>query len=1100
MSLKAKISADGTQYVKELERLRGQTAKFAGSVKGLLAGAFGITGIISLTRQTIAFGSEMSDLATRTRTTVKEFMVFRDVARDAGVAQNVLERAMRNVVQRTQAAIDGNKSYAQSIERLGLNLNEFGKLTTKDQLVNIANAFHNAENEAEAFRDVAVILGERAGPMLTEVLRRIAIEGYDKLADAAVTMSDATAASLDKAEDSIQKFKESVTIFVGTTLIGFRQWGRGIKAAFEGVVIYIYSLVSDVSGAMSSFLDAFEKFFTGDTKGAKQAFDKMMNHYVDAGTRAADKVREHWDEALKFEQPTLTRPGANIGSDGFDADEREKIEEQIVKLKQQAAAEDKKAQEVGLSNAEKARRVAEDRKQLEQEIKDLKATPIAGTLKEQLKIAEKELDLKKLITEEANATKKAIEDQTKAAQSLADIYERIAELQGRPGAGAQVEAGEQAIIERLRKEQALKEKTEAGAISLPEKKQTLEVELEAKKKRQEELKFEMEGFVAFSPDDIKKFDALADEAKQAEADIESLEDAITGLAVRINAPEEFELGKQIEDAQAKLSNAQQNMEKIAASISGDISAGLDIDEASFNKLRQLATEALEYESAMIEAGVDIDQSDFESYRAAIQAIEAQREVVTEVGLFVDESSFDRYSELTREIAAFEELQTNAKVVIDDQSFADHQKRLDEAAALEQVFTQAGIDVDSESFATYKKSVADIEAFKDIATKAGIDVDGGGFATYAQLINELGTMDAVRTAAGLDVDTASFDDYKKAQEDVAKFEAELARLKETERKETLEYTEQIKALRAGLADAKKKEADALAALQVEPTDDPVKKMQAASGELIRLEKELDALRKKSLEDGEQSAEERQAIAEKEFELVQKIADAVAETTQIRGEIEATRAAGEEAGMSDIQKLEAANKRQEQLEGQLAALQKAADADGRRTAEEELAIAQKRLEIEQGIADAKTVIAGAKEEIESRRRAREEEALSPEELLARREKESAAARRALRGARAAAGEDVTEAEQAIISTKQLDVEKALDAEMAARKALEGQKADDAGVVASSLAAIGGGGGVASFTQDPLLSENKRQTQVLEAIRDSLRGAEQLDAAKGLKLPEL
>ena len=82
----------------------------------------------------------------------------------------------------------------------------------------------------------------------------------------------------------------------------------------------------------------------------------------------------------------------------------------------------------------------------------------------------------------------------------------------------------------------------------------------------------------------------------------------------------------------------------------------------------------------------------------------------------------------------------------------------------------------------------------------------------------------------------------------------------------------------------------------------------------------------------------------------------------------------------------------------------------------------------------------------------------------------------------------------------MEKALDAELAARKALEGQKTEGPGVVASSLAAIGGGGGVASFTQDPLLNENKRQTIILEAIRDGLRGAEQLEAAKGLKLPEL
>jgi len=43
--------------------------------------------------------------------------------------------------------------------------------------------------------------------------------------------------------------------------------------------------------------------------------------------------------------------------------------------------------------------------------------------------------------------------------------------------------------------------------------------------------------------------------------------------------------------------------------------------------------------------------------------------------------------------------------------------------------------------------------------------------------------------------------------------------------------------------------------------------------------------------------------------------------------------------------------------------------------------------------------------------------------------------------------------------------------------------AGVIASSLAAIGGGGGVATFGNDPMLNENKKQTTVLEGIKQAI-----------------
>ena len=90
--------------------------------------------------------------------------------------------------------------------------------------------------------------------------------------------------------------------------------------------------------------------------------------------------------------------------------------------------------------------------------------------------------------------------------------------------------------------------------------------------------------------------------------------------------------------------------------------------------------------------------------------------------------------------------------------------------------------------------------------------------------------------------------------------------------------------------------------------------------------------------------------------------------------------------------------------------------------------------------------------------------------------------------AASEDgkITGEERKGIAEKELELAKKRS-ELAGM--VEGLQPDDsaATVIASSLAAIGGGGGVASFSSDPLLNENKRQSNILQSILEQLGGTE-------------
>jgi len=56
----------------------------------------------------------------------------------------------------------------------------------------------------------------------------------------------------------------------------------------------------------------------------------------------------------------------------------------------------------------------------------------------------------------------------------------------------------------------------------------------------------------------------------------------------------------------------------------------------------------------------------------------------------------------------------------------------------------------------------------------------------------------------------------------------------------------------------------------------------------------------------------------------------------------------------------------------------------------------------------------------------------------------------------------------------------------------------VISSQLAAIGGGGATASFTNDPILNENKRQSNLLEQLVKLQGGT--LEGGGNIPTPEL
>ena len=230
-----------------------------------------------------------------------ELQALEFAANEAGVEIGILERALRNVQNRTQEAINGNKRYREAFERLGINVENFKKLAVEKKLEKIAIAQQNATDKVSAYNDVAIILGERAGPKMTEILQRLAgkegFKGIEAAADRAnQRLSEIDIKRLDKAADKIVLFQRAMLVLsgkvLGVVLPAFSMLRSEFKAGqarvkdfavkvYLGLRLIARSVeitlkpVFDQFKSLSLALQGAAKAFTNPIKAAK-LFDKAL--------------------------------------------------------------------------------------------------------------------------------------------------------------------------------------------------------------------------------------------------------------------------------------------------------------------------------------------------------------------------------------------------------------------------------------------------------------------------------------------------------------------------------------------------------------------------------------------------------------------------------------------------------------------------------------------------------------------------------------------------------------------------------------------------------------------------------------------------------
>lgn len=223
-SLLAKIGVDTKAFNSGLKGAEKRVGMFRGAIMKLGTAIAGI-GFVAMARNAINTGSRISDLSEQLRINAEALQTLNAIAIKAGVEQKTLERAIRNVSIRTQEAVDGNKTYLEAFERLGISIKNFTNLPTEKKLEAIAQSYSRAGKSQEAFADIANILGQKAGPEMLEVLRRINDEGLDNLIqgakDTGQVMENDVIKNMDDAADVLGRLGNALTVASANILSSF---------------------------------------------------------------------------------------------------------------------------------------------------------------------------------------------------------------------------------------------------------------------------------------------------------------------------------------------------------------------------------------------------------------------------------------------------------------------------------------------------------------------------------------------------------------------------------------------------------------------------------------------------------------------------------------------------------------------------------------------------------------------------------------------------------------------------------------------------------------------------------------------------------------
>lgn len=222
LSLIARLGLDGTGFQQGLRKAEGMGARFAGSLKSQLAGAFSAAAVMQFARSVVEHVNRIKDLSEQYQVTTDEVQRLDFAAKQSGMTFEEVGAALIKLGAARQDAAEGNEELRTKFARFGVSLadlNDAGKRNV-DLLRQIADAMKSMEVSPRVQSDFRDLAG-RTAPKLLQVLTDLQAIRFDPIPQD----------KIERIEEATQKLENFLTKAKGIAAIKAADFMTGIENA-----------------------------------------------------------------------------------------------------------------------------------------------------------------------------------------------------------------------------------------------------------------------------------------------------------------------------------------------------------------------------------------------------------------------------------------------------------------------------------------------------------------------------------------------------------------------------------------------------------------------------------------------------------------------------------------------------------------------------------------------------------------------------------------------------------------------------------------------------------------------------------------------------
>lgn len=219
------VEAGLKEISKKLATITSAAAKMTVGIAGI-GSALTVGGFAAGIKSAADLGSQLSDVAARTDMTAGEVLVLQQAFKNAGIDSGTLQTSIGQLNKSIDEANRGNKTYADSFERIGVNLQKLYAMRPAERFRTIQEALNGLNDSADRTA-VAMRLFGRQGQQLLN-LSTNDIKEAERILGSLPEVMTRNAAVFDHISDSIgnmnvksQQFFSGVLDLVEPTLTSF---------------------------------------------------------------------------------------------------------------------------------------------------------------------------------------------------------------------------------------------------------------------------------------------------------------------------------------------------------------------------------------------------------------------------------------------------------------------------------------------------------------------------------------------------------------------------------------------------------------------------------------------------------------------------------------------------------------------------------------------------------------------------------------------------------------------------------------------------------------------------------------------------------------